>query len=328
MQIHELPSGTPETEDMIPFDTGESNYNTPFSGFDVGENTATFESADEADPQQFKTVDTVETAPIKTVLNRLSMVASNVRYIWKMIGSTNISGIADGTITGGIKNIGSLKCVNMSIGYQAGESVLSVVQRAYADASMPKGIPFIALVSSGAYYTLQGYWYTGQESGYCIVSLYNHSYFVSLVGGVWDIYGLDRSMDLASGYFASTQALTTSLAIIPMGDDYFLRGCFTRTNDGGYKASKKITCVVSASGHVASATTGDTLVFSIGRYKGGWTFTGQSFFAAGTTTDRSFSIPPYPMAVDENEIVYLRGRNATAARGNVDSARLFIQPVY
>ena len=55
MQIHELPSGTPETEDMIPFDTGESNYKTPFSGFDVGENTATFTSADEADPSIFKT---------------------------------------------------------------------------------------------------------------------------------------------------------------------------------------------------------------------------------------------------------------------------------
>lgn len=328
MQIHELPSGTPTDSDLLPFDTGSVNYKTPFSGFDVGENTATFTSADEADPQIFKTVGLIETGPIKTILNRLSMVASNVRYIWKMIGSTNISGIADGTITGAINNVGSFKCVSMSIGYQAGESILSVVQRAYAETNMPKGVPFIALVGSGAYYTLQGYWYTGQETGYCIVSLYNHSYYVSLTGGVWAIYELDRSMDLAAGYLSTSTSLTTSLAIIPMGEDYFLRGCFTRTSDGGYKASKRLACVVSASGHVASATTGDTLVFSIGRYKGEWTFTGQSFMAAGTTTDRSFSIPQYPMVVDENEIVYLRGRNATAARGSVDSARLLIQPVY
>ena len=85
MQIHELPSGTPETEDMIPFDTGESNYKTPFSGFDVGENTATFTSADEADPSIFKTVDPIETGPIKTILNRLSMAVSNIRYIWKVL---------------------------------------------------------------------------------------------------------------------------------------------------------------------------------------------------------------------------------------------------
>lgn len=85
MQIHELPSGTPADSDLIPFDTGTVNYKTPFSGFDVGENTATFTSADEDDPAQFKTVDAVETGPIKTILNRLSMAVSNIRYIWKVL---------------------------------------------------------------------------------------------------------------------------------------------------------------------------------------------------------------------------------------------------
>lgn len=87
MQIHELPSGTPVDSDLIPFDTGTVNYKTPFSGFDVGENTATFTSADEDDPAQFKTVDTVETGPIKTILNRLSMAVSNVRYIWTVLSA-------------------------------------------------------------------------------------------------------------------------------------------------------------------------------------------------------------------------------------------------
>lgn len=328
MQIHELPSGTPVDSDLIPFDTGTVNYKTPFSGFDVGENTATFTSADEADPAQFKTVDPIETGPIKTILNRLSMAVSNIRYIWKTIGTHDISAIADGTITGAIKNVGDIKTASISLNYQPGDSILTIVQRAYANAAMPKGVPFIVLVAHGAYYTLQGFWYTGQESGYCIVSLYNHSYFVGVISGVWNIYGLDRVNDLASGYLSTSQALTTSLTIIPMENDYFLRGMFTRTNDGGYKATKKMSCVVSASGHVNSSTAGDTLVFSLGRYKGGWTFTGQGFMAAGATSDRSFSIPPYPMIVDENEIVYLRGRNATAARGSVDAARLLIEPVY
>lgn len=87
MQIHELPSGTPTDSDLLPFDTGTVNYKTPFSGFDVGENTATFTSADEDDPAQFKTVDTVETGPIKTILNRLSMAVSNVRYIWTVLSA-------------------------------------------------------------------------------------------------------------------------------------------------------------------------------------------------------------------------------------------------
>lgn len=87
MQIHELPSGTPTDADFLPFDTGSVNYKTPFSGFDLKENTATFTSADEADPAQFKTVDPIETGPIKTILNRLSMAISNVRYIWKVLSA-------------------------------------------------------------------------------------------------------------------------------------------------------------------------------------------------------------------------------------------------
>lgn len=87
MQIHELPSGTPVDSDLIPFDTGSVNYKTPFSGFDVGENTATFTSGDDDDPQQFKTVSLVETGPIKTILNSLSMAVSNVRYIWSVLSA-------------------------------------------------------------------------------------------------------------------------------------------------------------------------------------------------------------------------------------------------
>lgn len=87
MQIHELPSGTPDLDDELPFDTGGANYKAPFSSFEVGENTATFESADEADPQQFKTVDQIETGPIKTILKRLSMAVSNVRFIYSLVQS-------------------------------------------------------------------------------------------------------------------------------------------------------------------------------------------------------------------------------------------------
>ena len=104
MQIHELPSGTPTDSDLLPFDTGTANYKTPFSGFDVGENSATFTSADEADPSQFKTVSLVETGPIKTILNSLSMAVSNVRYIWKVIGQT-VMGTTATTLTGAIKEL-------------------------------------------------------------------------------------------------------------------------------------------------------------------------------------------------------------------------------
>lgn len=87
MQIHELPSGTPTDADLLPYDTGSANYKTPFSGFDVKENTATFTSGDESTPSQFKTVGLIETGPLKTILNRLSMAVSNVRYIWTVLSA-------------------------------------------------------------------------------------------------------------------------------------------------------------------------------------------------------------------------------------------------
>ena len=104
MQIHELPSGTPTDADLLPYDTGSANYKTPFSGFDVKENTATFTSGDEADPSQFKTVSLIETGPIKTLLNSLSMAVSNIRYIWKFIGQTAMGTTAT-TVTGAIAEL-------------------------------------------------------------------------------------------------------------------------------------------------------------------------------------------------------------------------------
>lgn len=183
MQIHELPSGTPVDSDLIPFDTGSVNYKTPFSGFDVGENTATFTSGDDDDPQQFKTVDLIETGPLKTVLNRLSMAASNIRYLGKLIGNS-IMGTSATTITGAISelktSIGSFKCVSEGLTYIQGETVLEKVQRAYAQEWMPKGIPFIAQITSGSYYIMIGYWYPNSNYGFCYVQNFEDAHFVRL----------------------------------------------------------------------------------------------------------------------------------------------------
>lgn len=190
MQIHELPSGTPTDSDLLPFDTGEANYKTPFSGFDVGENTATFTSGDDDDPQQFKTVDLIETGPLKTVLNRLSMAASNIRYLGKLIGNS-IMGTSATTITGAISElksgIGSLKSVNLEIGYVDGETVLAKVQRAFAQQNMPKGVPFVANVHSGSYFLMTGYWYSNENYGFCYVQNFSDAHFVELDNNTWKI---------------------------------------------------------------------------------------------------------------------------------------------
>ena len=327
MQIHELPSGTPVDSDLIPFDTGSVNYKTPFSGFDVGENTATFTSADEADPAQFKTVDPIETGPIKTILNRLSMAVSNIRYIWKTIGTHDISAIADGTITGAIKNVGDIKTANISLNYQPGDSILTIVQRAYANAAMPKGVPFYALVQHGAYYVMQGYWYSGWNYGFCNVSLYWSSYQVFYINGEWSIRGTTRVEDMASGYLTTAKSLATSYDIIPIGADLTLRGNFERSSAGGYKALKAGAYKIAAFAYMTSLNADDTAIFVVSRYNGGWVSDSPGVLAVGKT-ERSMSFPTMVMTVAENDIIYLRGRNVTAARGSVTSARILIEPVY
>lgn len=337
MEIHELPNGSPTSSDYLAIDNGTTRK-TGFSSFDLGDNNVTFTSGDTTTPTIWQTVSAITSGSLKTILAGVSSMMANVRYLKNLIGSTSISGIGDGSITGALSNLntklGSFQSVTLSIGYVVDESLLAKVQRAYNDQNMPKGVPFFAIVASGAYYTMEGFWYDNSETGFCTVSLYNHSYFVSLINGVWNIYGVDRIEDVASGYLtaANAVALTTSLQVIPMDTDYITRGCFERTGDGGYRTKKAMSCKVSASGHVASATVDDVVIFNISRYSsaggGSWTMTGQSFMCAGTTTDRSFSIPEYLVQIPENEIIYLRGRNASGARGSVDAARLSIEPIY
>lgn len=123
MQIHELPSGTPETEDLIPFDTGEANYKTPFSGFDVGENTATFTSSDESNPAQYKSIGSALTsAPLKTILNKLSIAISNIRYFYYLIGNVAM-GTSSSTITGAIKELNDRR--QIAIGTTGTEKALT-----------------------------------------------------------------------------------------------------------------------------------------------------------------------------------------------------------
>lgn len=226
-----------------------------------------------------------------------------------------------------IKKIGKFNCVNFTLTYVENESMLSLVQRAYAHSSMPKGEPFIAVVSSGAYYTMQGYWYESSSYGYCILSTINNAFKINLSNGDWSIRGMSRNEDTAAGYLTTAKSLTTSRAIIPLGENSLLRGNFTKSSDGGYKALRAGTYRVSAFAHVTSANADDTIAFNISRYNGGWVYDTSSVYAVGKT-DRSASIPAMVLAVNENDYIYLRGRNVTAARGSVDSARMLIEALY
>lgn len=104
MQIHELPAATPDTDDVLPFDTGAGNYKAPFSAFEAGGNNVTFTSDDTEEPTTFQTIPQVVTGTLATQMRRVSRIAANLRYVWAKIGTTAMGTTAT-TITAAIKEL-------------------------------------------------------------------------------------------------------------------------------------------------------------------------------------------------------------------------------
>lgn len=131
--------------------------------------------------------------------------------------------------------------------------------------------------------------------------------------------------NIAAGYATANKALATDYTIIPMGADYVLGSNFTRVSDGGYRAGKAGTVMVSAGCNASGFNSGDTVMACIGKYNGGWTHTSVGHLLSTIGTDGSCDIVGHVITVNQGDVIYLRARNATAARGNVTSARLIVQ---
>ena len=117
MQIHELPNGTPTSSDYIPIDNGGSTRKTTFSGFEAGDNTATFTSGDTSTPVSWQSVPVLASGTIKSIFGNVSKMMANTRYIWEFIGSTALGTTAT-TITGAIAELVT-KLGNSSMGTTA-----------------------------------------------------------------------------------------------------------------------------------------------------------------------------------------------------------------
>lgn len=77
---------------------------------DSKSNTVTFTSYDASDESatSWTNVNTLESGITHaTFFQRVSQMFKNVRYLYKMLGSTDISGIGDGTVTGGLNTLNS-----------------------------------------------------------------------------------------------------------------------------------------------------------------------------------------------------------------------------
>ena len=99
MQIHELNSRTPTDTDEMALDTGSQTYKTR-----VGLLKPQFVSYDMANPTSWTNVPLITgNSSIVFVFERLTRMFSNIRYLWKLIGSGDFSNVSE-TISGAIGN--------------------------------------------------------------------------------------------------------------------------------------------------------------------------------------------------------------------------------
>ena len=101
--------GNNETE----FRTGEVNLTSEDIGAvavggDVAENIVTYESNDvgpDGDPALWEIPKLTTGEKLSSIMQNVSRIANNFRYMIKLLGTTDISTIGDGTVTGGISTL-------------------------------------------------------------------------------------------------------------------------------------------------------------------------------------------------------------------------------
>nr|WP_304956015.1 hypothetical protein [uncultured Acetatifactor sp.] len=79
---------------------------------DSANNTTTFTSGDATNPTGWADIGLVASGEKhNSLMRKFSLAIKNVRYLWKLLGSTSLSGIGDGTVTGAINalNTGIIK---------------------------------------------------------------------------------------------------------------------------------------------------------------------------------------------------------------------------
>lgn len=134
-----------------------------------------------------------------------------------------------------------------------------------------------------------------------------------------------RINNLVYGYTETAKALATAFAIVPLDNTPFIGDAFVPVYDGGYRCTKSGIVLVSASGAVDGVNDGDVVVASVGGYySNAWVYESQGFLASGIT-NRSFIVAQSLHRVQQGEIIYLRVRNSTAARGSVLQARMTVE---
>lgn len=69
---------------------------------DISDTTVAFTSEDNESPTVWKDIGRIVSGKVKEILNRVSIMSNNLKYLYKLCGTTDVSKIADGTLTGAV----------------------------------------------------------------------------------------------------------------------------------------------------------------------------------------------------------------------------------
>lgn len=93
---------------------------------DSANNTVTFTSGDAASPNGWADIGVVASGEKHgSLMRKFSLAVKNLRYLWKLLGSTSLSGIGDGTVTGAINELNTGMQVLTSGAYISGNFIKS-----------------------------------------------------------------------------------------------------------------------------------------------------------------------------------------------------------
>lgn len=171
MQIHELNTKALTDPAYVAFDDGTDTYKVDFnqiiddavaeafSSADVSGGVVNYTSGDSSSPSSWTDVSVMASGgTLATLMNRISTMVKNVRYLWSLIGSssisnvsstiteaignTSITGIDDGTLTGAIeKHENDIDTLNGKFSYQDATVTTGTTtydgSRAYANFTIP-----------------------------------------------------------------------------------------------------------------------------------------------------------------------------------------------
>ena len=107
MQIHELPAQTTaEDADVVAIDNGTTTQKMTVAnlGKKITEDAApAFTSGDSSEATSWTNVAAVTSGlPMKNILSRITTMMKNVRYLYNMLGTTDITGSGKNTVSGAI----------------------------------------------------------------------------------------------------------------------------------------------------------------------------------------------------------------------------------